>query len=164
MKKNRVSRIILSVMMIASSFFSFTVCAFAVDKTTEIADRIAGLTPPKSEISEDPYYSEGFSEQSRSTVTGGCTITKLSSSSVRMSGYSSTPTSDPKLKITLRLQAYYNGTWNTLSTKSKTESGTYVSLSQSYDVTPGYYYRTYAVHSLEDGTYTTSQTSGVYVG
>lgn len=156
--------------------FAFPVCSLAAEtiESAQVPSSASASTPNNSEISEDPNYSEGSSGHSSSSgiivyaagssVSGGCSITKLSSSSVRISGYSVTSPTDPGLKVTLQLQAYYDGGWHTLKTSTKSVSGTRVDLSKTYDVTSGYYYRVLATHALADGTSSASQTNSVLVG
>lgn len=162
-------------------FFAFVLVfcpfqAFAADDAAIVNATLdpalaSANVPPSGQISGDPNYSEGFSQDSSgfsimaaTSVSGGCSITKLSSSSVRCFGYSECPEYDPAIGIVIRLQAYYDGAWHTLQTKTRTIGGTYVSTSQDYSVTPGYYYRTYAIHSIANGTTDTSCTSSIYVG
>jgi len=156
--------------------FSFPVCSFAADKieTVQIPDSVTDTVPDDSEISDNLDYSAGTSGTlnartlivyaAGSSVSGGCSITKLSSSSVQISGYSVTSPSDPLLTITLQLQAYYNGGWHTMAAPSKSVSGTRVDLSKTYNVSSGYYYRVSATHALADGTSSTSRTNSIYVG
>lgn len=140
--------------------------AFAADKIIQIpvseSTNIKNNTPPVDGVSDDLYYSEGF-VITRSSVAGFCSISKLSSTSLSISGYTTCSPSDPAIKITLKLQAYYDGAWHTMDTISKQQSGTRVDLSQTYTVTSGYYYRTYAIHSIADGTTTSSYTNGLLI-
>jgi len=128
------------------------------------ASNIGGIennTPPSSQISSIPNYSAGF--VILSTIGGSCSISKLSSSSVEISGTTTCSPASPAVTITLKLQAYYNGDWQTLASISKTESGTSVSLSRTYSVTPGYYYRVYATHSVADGSKTYSYSNSILI-
>jgi hypothetical protein len=140
--------------------------AFAAEKESAIQPLSSSDTcnniPPADEISSDTDYSEGF-VMTRSTVGGYCSIAKRSSSSVEISGTTTCSPSAPGVKISLKLQAYYAGAWHTLATKIKVESGTSVSLSQTYNVTTGYYYRVYATHSISDGSTTYSNSNGILV-
>ena len=140
--------------------------AFAADKVIQIpvseSNDIKNDILPADEISGDPNYSEGF-VMTRSSVAGFCSISKLSSSSLSISGYTTCSPSDPAVKITLKLQAYYDGAWHTMDTISKQQNGTRVDLSQAYTVTSGYYYRAYAIHSIADGTTTYSYTNGLLI-
>lgn len=155
------------VLFLVGVFSLFPSHALATDNATlpAVTDEDVSLDniPPPDEISANPNYSEGIAF-SRTTVGGGCSITKISYSSVNISGYTTCTPASPSVEIMLKLQAYYSGAWHTLATKAKAVSGTYVSLSQSYYVTPGYYYRTYAIHSTADGTTAYSQTNGIWVG
>ncbi len=156
--------------------FSFPICASAAEEitTVQIPDSVTDTVPDVSEISDNPDYSEGTTGIQKAlpagiraaggSVSGGCSITRLSSSSVQISGYSVTSPADPALEITLQLQAYYNGGWHTLATTVKSVYGTRVDLTKTYNVTSGYYYRVYAIHSLADGTSSTSRTSSIWVG
>jgi hypothetical protein len=151
----------------------FPLNAYAADNTQEIAIPVSTSDniPPQSDISDDLGYSEGFASAmqctesllTRGLVNGGCSITKLSSTKLRVTGFSTCSSSNPALSVALSLQAYYNGAWHTLKTKVSTISGTRVDLSQNYIVTSGYYYRVRGYHSLADGTSTTSSTSGILV-
>jgi hypothetical protein len=125
-------------------------------------DADQGLVPPDA-AGTGTDHSEGYS-MTDSTVWGACSISRTSSSSVICKGWTSCSAWDPAVKVTLKLQAYYDGGWHTLHQVSNTTSGTYVEKAQGYSVTPGYYYRTYAAHSIYDGTTTYSWTAGIYVG
>ena len=171
MKKNRIYRSLFLILLV-TLFALFPITSFAADKTSLPEATLPAVSgdyvssdniPPKDEISADPNYSEGFS-MTKTSIAGGCNISKLSSSSVNTSGYTSCAPASPSVEILLSLQAYYSGAWHTLQTRDRAVSGTYVSLSQSYSVTPGYYYRAYAMHLTADGTLTTSYTNGIYVG
>ena len=161
--------------------FSFPVSSLAAENipTVQIPESVTDTIPDASEICDDPNYSEGTSSSvnpmnsansrlmtvmSSNTVSGGCSILKLTSTSVQISGYSTATLSDPGLKVTLQLQAYYNGAWHTLASTQKRTSGTQVELTKTYNVTSGYYYRVLATHSLSDGTSSTSRASSIYIG
>lgn len=158
------------------AFFAFPLSSLAADKIPEttIPSSVSDITPPASDISSNPDYASGVSSNtlfgrramldSSGDLTGSCSIRKNSSTSVTISGYSNYTVSDPALRITLYLQAYYNGAWHTLATDTKSVTGTSVNLSQGYTVSSGYYYRTYAYHSTADGTSKTSHTPSIYVG
>jgi hypothetical protein len=127
--------------------------AFAVGSvnSVSVSPKSSYNTPPKSEISVSSIYSQGIAD-AKGSVNGTCSISKLSSSSLSIAGITTSSASDPAVKITLQLQAYYDGAWHAMKGVSKSKSGTTVSLSQAYNVTSGYYYRTYAIHSISDGT------------
>lgn len=165
---------ILSIVLISILLMMFPLSAFAADTTPEVDIPASAIdnVPPSSDISDNPNYSEGITSAmhwncteslATSLVNGGCSITKLSSTKIKMSGYSTCTPSNPGLSVALSLQAYYNGAWHTLKTKVNTVSGTRVDLSQDYIVTSGYYYRVRGYHSLADGTSTTSYTSSILV-
>lgn len=116
--------------------------------------------PPKDEISENASYSEAF-VLTRSGLSGGCSISG-SSNSVIISGHTSCAPANPAVKITLRLQMYYNGSWVTLASPSKQLSGTYVYLSKKFGAASGYYYRVYAIHSIS-GTTATSVSRAIFI-
>ena len=167
----RIKRKIVSIVFVtvlALTLFIFPATSFAADKAPEATVSISStdLVPPSSDISDDLNYSEDFSTQllTRTTVSGGCSITRNSSTSVTIAGYSISSSYDPALRVSLSLQAYYNGSWHTLATKVKTVSGTRVNLSQTYTVTSGYYYRVKGYHALADGTSCRTCTSGIWVG
>ena len=157
---------------------SFPLSALAADETPEVVipDNVTNIVPPPSDISDDPNYGESPSvagrismfslrlASSNNSVDGGCSISKLSSSSVNVSGYSACSSSDPAIKVTLMLQAYYDDSWHTLATKSYSTAGTSVSLSQNYNVTSGYYYRVKSYHSIADGTGKTKYSTSILVG
>lgn len=182
MKKKSSFKVLLLVFALVLVFCPFQ--AFAADDAALVTATVdsaftSAIVPPSYQISDDPNYSEGFSQDlpqsfsqgsseftilDATSVSGGCSITKLSSSSVRCFGYSQCPVYDSNLGIQIKLQAYYDGSWHTLQSKYKAVGGTYVSTSQDYSVTPGYYYRTYAIHTIANGTTDTSVTSSIYVG
>lgn len=177
MRLKKLVRFVAVTLLFASTTIAFPLCTLASEVIPSVSipeSATNNITPPASEISEDPQYAEGFSSNlltpggpmlaSSTTVSGGCSITKVSSTSVTISGYSTCSASNPALSVSLSLQAYYSGSWHTLATKVRTVSGTYVSTSQGYTVTSGYYYRTYAMHWLSDGTLTTSRTGSIWVG
>lgn len=118
--------------------------------------------PLEDEISSDPNYSEGFT-MTRSSLYGKCFIQKLSSHSLKVSGYTHCMLSNSCISIKLKLQAYYDGSWHTLKMKSNSKIGTRVDLSQVYNVTSGFYYRVLAIHSNQDGTVNYTQTKGILV-
>jgi hypothetical protein len=166
---------LIRILVCAVVLFAFPVCSLAADEaeTVAVPDSAIFSIPNAAEISDDLNYSEGATVNTfgfmsilanGGSVSGGCSITKVSSSSVRIYGYSITSPSDPGLKVSLQLQAYYNEGWHTLATKGKSITGTRVELTQTYNVTSGYYYRVIATHSLADGTAATSGSSSVWVG
>jgi hypothetical protein len=166
MKKSKYSKLLLTVLAIVCLLAVFPLQGLAAGTENAAAPQTSdnsSITPPSNEISSDPDYSEGV-VLTRSTVSGGCSITRLSSSSVNISGYTICSPSDPAVQIVLNLQAYYDGAWHTLASKSKSQSGTRVDLSQNYNVTSGYYYRVYAMHSIADGSTSYSYTNSIYVG
>ena len=154
---------------------SFPVCSLAAEEseTVQVPDSATATVPDSSEISSNLDYSEGTTginsiftmslASTSSSVSGGCSITKVSSSQVMIRGYSVTSPSNPALKVSLQLQAYYSGSWHTLVTTVKSVTGTRVELTKTYNVTSGYYYRVVAIHSLANGTSTTSRTGGILV-
>lgn len=167
---------LVTVLVCTMILLAYPICSLAADEveTVQVPADATSSIPDSSEISDNPHYSEGTATSydypfmgvyaAGSSVSGGCSITKLSSTSVKISGHSITSPSDPGLKVTLKLQAYYDDAWHTLATTTKTESGTRVDLSKTYNVTSGYYYRVSATHALADGTSSTSQTNSFYVG
>ncbi|MHB1314209.1 MAG: hypothetical protein ACYCX2_01840 [Christensenellales bacterium] len=170
MKRNgllfKMALVILVTLFCLSPLQSFAATADRIDEALVVVTvnpKTKDNTPPKEDISEDPNYGEGFSME-KTTVSGGCGITKNSSSSCTTSGYTSCFPSDPAVRVTLILQAYYDDAWHSLDSVFKSVSGTFVSESQGYSVTPGYYYRTRAIHSVADGTSAYSYSGSVYVG
>jgi hypothetical protein len=175
MAMKRIGTIII-VLIFCLTLFSFPLSSLAVDKIPAgtIPDSVSDITPPAQDISSNPDFASGTSNNtffynrvllaSNGEITGGCSIRKNSSTSVTIAGHSEYTVSDPAVRITLYLQAYYDGAWHTLATTTKSVSGRSVSLSQGYTVTSGYYYRTYAYHSTADGASKTSHTSSIYVG
>lgn len=173
-KKRMLSVLLVAVLMLI--FFMFPMTAAAADKVEDatLPSSPSNNIQPPSDISENPNYAEGFTSGtqldsaiallSTCTVNGGCSITKNSSTSVTISGYSTCSPSDTSITASLSIQAYYNGAWHTLATKVKSASGSYVSLTQAYNVTSGYYYRVRGRHYLSDGTSKTSSTSSIWVG
>jgi hypothetical protein len=169
-------RSITLVLIFGLTLFTFPLSSLAADKIPEntIPDSVSDITPPAQDISSNPDFASGVTSNtilynrsllaSGGEISGGCSITMKSTTSVTIEGHSEYTVSDPALRITLHLQAYYNGAWHTLATTTKAISGTSVSLSQGYTVTSGYYYRTYARHSTADGASKTSYTSSIYVG
>lgn len=177
MKANKRILSIIFVTVLSLVILMFPLSAAATNKVEDatIPASTSNNVPPPSDISENSDFSEGFTNgmqldsaktmSSRSgTVNGTCSITKNSSTKITVSGSSICSPSDPSLKVALSLQAYYNGAWHTLKTKVKSTSGTYVSLTQAYYVTSGYYYRVRKYHSMSDGTSNTSYTGAVWVG
>ncbi len=122
------------------------------------SDRI----PPSKDICASPDESENAA-LSGTVVTGKSNIIKTSSSSVIVSGFTQCTPSDPAARVVLRLQSYYDGAWHTLATKSKQQSGTRVELSQAYNVTSGFYYRTSGTHSAANGSTVYTTTAGMLV-
>ena len=167
---------IIGILVCMFILFSFPICSLAAEDipTVQIPDSVTDTIPDAFEISDNPNDSIGISSTlstrtmsiyaAGSSVSGGCRITKLSSSSVQISGYSVTAPSDPGLKVTLQLQVYYDGRWHTSSSSYKSVSGTRVDLTRTYNVTSGYYYRVSATHALADGTSSTSRTNSIFVG
>ncbi|MFZ5975624.1 MAG: hypothetical protein ACOYU3_09535 [Bacillota bacterium] len=168
MKTNKIFRSLFLVFLVGV----FAICpmtSFATDATDDatlpaISDEAisSNNTPPKDEISADPNYSEGFTT-TRTSIAGGCSITRLDSNMVNTAGYTSCAPASPAVSVVVMLQAYYSGAWHTLQSRGRSVSGTYVNLSQAYYVTPGYYYRSYGIHQTADGTTTYSVTNGLWV-
>ena len=150
---------------------TFPIASFAADvvEAVEVPPDVTDTVPQQSEISSNPDFSQGFTNiggimtMYSSTVSGGCSITKKSSTSVVISGYSVCSQSDPAIGVVLTLQAYYDGAWHNMATKSKTQPGTRVDLSATYNVTSGYYYRVSAFHSLASGVSSTSRSNSILV-
>lgn len=180
MRTSKLLRVLVTVLILAS--------VLAVSINISFAEGDSGMVrvlpaptagsnniPPAADISADPDISFGSSQpgQARLAMTataddaeirGNCSITRLSSSSAGIWGDTTCYPDDPAVRVTLRIQAYYNGAWTTLASVSNSTNGDYVSISRVYNVTPGYYYRCYGVHtSIYDGTVTTC-TSGLYIG
>lgn len=169
----KLKRIVVVTLTIVLALFAFPINSLASEKiqTVYIPQGVTDFIPPDSDISSDPNYSEGQNSflmmmalASSTSVSGGCSITKNSSTQVTIAGYSICTSSDPALKISLTLQAYYNGAWHNTGTKVKSISGTRVDLSATYNVSSGYYYRVTASHSLASGTSSASLTSSIWVG
>lgn len=167
----KLKRIAVITLSVALAICAFPIAPLASDKiqTVEIPHGVIDFVPPDSDISSDPSFSEGQTGSMRmmaksTSVSGGCSITKNSSTKVTITGYSVCTSSDPALTVSLTLQAYYNGAWHNMGTKVKSVSGTRVDLSATYNVSSGYYYRVTARHSLASGTSSASQTSSIWVG
>ena len=166
---------ILSTILFAIVAMLFPLTAFATDKIPEVTipESTSGTIPPVAEISDNPDYSEDFASSIQSdnvqlltrssSLSGSSSISKLSSTSVRISGSSVCAPSNPAVSVTLVLQAYYSGSWHSLKSIGKSTSGTSVSLSKTYTVTSEYYYRVRGYHSLADGTSCTTCTSAIWV-
>lgn len=154
----RTKNAVVLIFIIAILMTVFPIQSFAADDTKTVLNN----TPSSDEISTDPNYSEGF-VTTRSTVSGGCSITKVSSSSLFIAGYTICSPSSPAVCVTLKLQAYYSGAWHTLASISKQQSGTRVDLSQGYSVTTGFYYRTYASHTTPGGNAAFSCTNAILI-
>ncbi len=176
MKLKKSIKFVAVVLIFAMATLAFPLCTLASDATQNVSvpESVTDIVPPASEISEDTDFTQGFSPNrpsfgrmtmmaSSNTISGGCSFTKVSSTTVTTSGYSVCTAWDPGISVGTSLQAYYSGAWHNMHTKVNTTGGTYVSNSQGYTVTSGYYYRTVGTHWLSDGTTTTSRTNGMLV-
>ena len=170
MKRNRlllslVAMFILAAIIVINPIQSLAATDSEIAKVITVAPftpLTKNNTPPKGEISSDPNYSEGF-VLTKSILSGGCGISKLSSNSCGISGYTTCSPADPAVRVTLMLQVYYDYSWHNLEATSKAVTGTRVDLSKNYIVTSGYYYRVSATHQISDGSVETSQTSGLLI-
>lgn len=100
-------------------------------------------------------------------ISGGdCSLTN-SGRTASYSGYTSSPISEDLISVTLTLMEYRNGTWYAIDSKTRTlTNASYVSTSDSYTVTGGYYYKVKGSHySNTDGQITTinSQSATVWI-
>ena len=100
--------------------------------------------------------------------SGSGRITIAGTRQVNVTGNTSAYQKVDKIKVTLHLQRLKSGSWvhvTTLGPKTNTNAN-YVSNSQTYSVTGGYYYRVYGAHTvIENGSSEamTSCTDGVWV-
>ncbi len=131
--------------------------------------------PPASDISTDPYIATASSDGGKTGqmlaavsddafIHGNSSISRLSSSSCRIWGDTGCWPSDPAVRVILKLQCYYDGSWHTMATISNSANGTYVQHSQVYNVTPGYYYRTFGTHTSMNAGSCSTCTNGMYIG
>jgi hypothetical protein len=127
--------------------------------------------PPPSEISSDPNYAEDFTSDATQlfglaaadAISGSSSIKAISSSQVQISGKTTcSPTSS--LSITLYLQVYYNGSWQSLASVYEADYGTVITASRTYNVTPGYYYRTSGIHRATGVPTEYTTTKSIYIG
>ena len=176
MKLKKIVRLVTIVLLFVSTAFAFplnSLASGALPSVTIPESATQNNIPPASEISKNPRCAEGFSSNllpskglalaSSDTISGGCGFTKKTATTCTISGYSICTVSNPAISVAITIQAYYNGAWHNMHTQVKSVTGTYVSNSQGYTVTSGFYYRTRALHWLADGTSTTSRTSAVWM-
>ena len=137
--------------------------AFAMD---------ANDIPPANEIGDDAFYAEASTGNSNAmtvmatgvgTLSGKCSIQKKSSTSVTCTGSSSITVSNSSLRIILTVQQYKNGAWNNYATAASTKSGTSVSLTKTFTVAKGYYYRLASTHLAVGVTNKYATTSSILV-
>lgn len=157
-----VAFVLLSCIMVVCTGISYAEGGQPTAQATTVP--VSKNIPPSSQISSDQSLSQGFAAMDLDCLTGGCRISAISSSCCNTYGYTICSPADPAVRVTIRLQAYYNGGWITLATISTAQYGTYVELSQAYNVTPGYYYRIKATHSVATGEAIASYTNGLYIG
>lgn len=175
MKLKKLIRLVAFVLLFALTTLAFPLCTLASDNIpmVVVSESVNDNIPPASEISQFANYATGFSSaqssaigimaESSNTVSGGCSFSKLSSTSVATRGYSICTEWVDAISVATTLQAYYSGAWHNMHTAIRSVSGTYVSNTQQYTVTPGYYYRTCATHWATDGSSTSSKTAAIWV-
>ena len=100
-------------------------------------------------------------------ISGGGSSLSNSGRNALYSGYTHSPISEDVISVSLSLMEYRNGTWYTVDSTYKILTNTnYVSTSDSYTVTGGYYYKAKGTHvSITDGVSTTvySQSPTIWI-
>lgn len=161
-KLQRILAILTVLVLMATPLQALATDELIIQEPEMTSSKNSDNIPPKDEISSDSNYSEGCT-MTRSTLYGKCFIKKLSSTSLKASGYTTYNTAGSDVTITIKLQAYYKGAWHTLKTKFNHKVGTRVDISQQYNVTSGFYYRVIATHSAANGNAYYSNTKGILI-
>lgn len=96
----------------------------------------------------------------------GTTIANLGGGNVSIYGYTQTYTTVSSIKVTVYLQKWTGSTWvDLVGTSNSASYASYISASKTFAVSPGYYYRTKAIHTATSG-YTetiTDYSSYIYI-
>ena len=142
---------LFSLLCVSIFMLTLTSAALAVDPAN---------IPPADEISDNPNESfvdiQIYGPQGITSITlinATCGISKLSSSSVSCTASELANQVVLSIGSTIRLQKYESGQWHNVTSASKTVvNSSSCSQSRTFNVVPGYYYRTYAFHIAENGS------------
>lgn len=160
--KHRKIKILLSVLFLLCTLMCSMNVLAADDRLGEVVD---------GSLLTDDSESEGITQsllRGAFLNYGSGAISNPSGKKVSISGQTVCYRTCDKVKVTLHLQRLVGNTWSTLYTLgTKTATNTYfVSNSNSYTVTGGYYYRVYGSHIAFDGDdseATASFTNGIWI-
>lgn len=128
--------------------------------------------PTEGVMSADPMCGTLESNPDQATASGGLisnwstTIRKLDSDTVNISGFTQTYSAVSSIKVTVYLQRWTGSQWvDVIGVSNSASATTYVSISRAVNVSPGYYYRSRAVHTAVNGITETinSTTSYLYI-
>lgn len=104
---------------------------------------------------------------SENFVEAGCTIARIGTGLVQISGWSEAPTAVDSLGYVLYVEKLQSGSWVTIKTYTLTLNNTDEAIGfYSLSVTPNNFYRVRGVHSLTNNgvtSYTTSATAMYYM-
>ena len=90
------------------------------------------------------------------SASGRCTLSN-SGKKVTYSGYSTSSKIEDVISVTIKLMERRNGTWYEIDRISTSDTNSdYVSASDKYTVTGGYYYKVIGIHYSKTGTKVTN--------